>query len=266
MTTLESIRVTRAGPVTTVTITRPEVHNAFNDQVNIQMKEAFDAIAGDAATRVVVLAGEGRSFSAGADLEWMRRTADYTEAENRRDGATLAAMFRAIAECPHPVVARVQGYVLGGGVGLVAAADIAIAADSAQFGFSEVRLGLAPATIAPFIVEKIGPGWTRALFLSGERFDTARAHAIGLVHQVAPEAELDAAVAATVNALLAGGPAAQAACKALVRQVLRTADPVALDRYTVGVIAAARAGVEGREGVRAFLEKRRPVWAAEGDR
>lgn len=266
MTALESIRVTRAGPVTTVTITRPEVHNAFNDQVNIQMKDAFDAIAGDAATRVVVLAGEGRSFSAGADLEWMRRTADYTEAENRRDGATLAAMFRAIAECPQPVVARVQGYALGGGVGLVAATDIAIAADSARFGFSEVRLGLAPATIAPFIVEKIGPGWTRALFLSGERFDAARAYAIGLVHQVVPEAELDAAVEATVNALLAGGPAAQAACKALVRQVVRTSDPVALDRYTVGVIAAARAGAEGREGVHAFLDKRRPAWAAEGDR
>ena len=266
MTTLESIRVTRAGPVTTVTITRPEVHNAFNDQVNIQMKEAFDAIAGDAATRVVVLAGEGRSFPPAPT--WSGCGAPRTT-RRRRTGATAPRWRRCsapIAECPHPVVARVQGYVLGGGVGLVAAADIAIAADSAQFGFSEVRLGLAPATIAPFIVEKIGPGWTRALFLSGERFDTARAHAIGLVHQVAPEAELDAAVAATVNALLAGGPAAQAACKALVRQVLRTADPVALDRYTVGVIAAARAGVEGREGVRAFLEKRRPAWAAEGDR
>lgn len=255
------VEVVHRGAVATVTLRRPEVHNAFNERVIAQLREAFDRLRDDAATRVVVLTGEGRSFSAGADLEWMRRAAESSEEENRRDAAALAAMLRAVAGCPHPVVARVQGSAFGGGAGLVAAADIAVAAESAQFGFTEARLGLVPATVAPYVVEKIGPGWALRLFLTGERFDAARALAIGLAYRAVPDAELDAAVEEVVAALLAGGPQAYRVCKELVRRVAR--DREGVDDYTAALIARVRASDEGREGVRAFLEKRKPGWLAE---
>src|SRR2546422_4780089 len=166
----EYVRVERNGALATVTLNRPEVHNAFNEHLIAQLKMAFGELARDDATRVIVLRGEGKSFSAGADLDWMRRAAEWSEEENRRDAANLAEMLRSIAECPKPVVARVQGSAFGGGAGLVAAADIAIAAESAMLGFTEVRLGLVPATIAPYVIARIGPGRALPLFLSGERF------------------------------------------------------------------------------------------------
>ncbi len=239
---------------------RPQVHNAFNEQVIAQLGAAFGALATDATVRVVLLAGEGRSFSAGADLDWMRRAAEFSEEDNRGDAAALAAMLRAVAECPRPVVARVQGSALGGGAGLVAAADIAVASESAIFGFTEVRLGLVPATIAPHVVEKIGPGRALPLFLTGERFDSAQALAIGLVHRVVPDGELDSAVEQVIDALLSGGPQAQQACKQLVRRVAAADGGSGVDAYTADLIARLRSGDEGREGVHAFLEKRSASW------
>lgn len=250
----------RAGAVATVTIRRPEVHNAFNEDVIAQLHAAFAALAGDAAVRAVVLAGEGRSFSAGADLDWMRRAAAFSESENARDAAALAAMLDAVAAFPRPVIARVQGAAFGGGAGLAAAADIAIAGESARFAFTEVRLGIVPATIARHVVRRIGAGQALALFLTGERIDAARAHAIGLVHRVAADDALDTAVRETLDALLAGGPEAQRAVKGLVRRV--AGEDAALDAYAAGLIASVRASDEGREGIAAFLEKRPPRWTA----
>lgn len=253
------VRVERRGPVVRVVMDRPDVHNAFNETVIAELAAAFEGLRDDASARVVVLASEGKSFSAGADLDWMRRAAGFSEEENRRDAAALAAMLRSIAECPHPVVARVQGGAFGGGAGLVAASDLAIAAESAQFGFTEVRLGLIPATISPHVVEKIGPGWAMRLFLTGERFDATRALDIGLVYHVVPDEDLDAAVQETVDALLSGGPQAQAMCKEMIRRVAATRGRE-VDDYTSGLIGRARTRAEGQQGIRAFLEKRKPEW------
>src|SRR5881396_1130111 len=244
------------GPVATVTMVRPDVLNAFNEHLIAGLHDAFRLLASDDGVRVVVLAGEGKSFSAGADLDWMRRAANFSEEENLRDAA---ALWRTVAECPRPVVARVHGNAFGGGAGLVAASDIAVAAESAMFGFTEVRLGLLPATVAPHVVEKIGPGRALPLFLTGERFDAQRALAIGLIHQVVRPEQLDIAVGAVIDQLLAGGPNALRACKELVRRVA-TADRTKIDEYTAALIASARAGDEGRDGVAAFLEKRKPRW------
>jgi methylglutaconyl-CoA hydratase len=257
------VEIVRRDAVATVTVRRPEVHNAFNERVIAELNEAFDAVSSDDDVRVVVLAGGGRSFSAGADLDWMRRAAAFSEEENRRDAAALAKMLRAMAECPRPVVARVQGSAFGGGAGLVAASDIAVAAASARFGFTETRLGLVPATIAPHVIEKIGPGWALRLFLTGERFDAARALSIGLVYRVVPDEELDVAIDDVVATLLAGGPQAQRACKELVRRV--AFDSQEIDEYTSELIARVRSSDEGREGVLAFLEKRDPRWLATTD-
>jgi methylglutaconyl-CoA hydratase len=255
----EYLKFSSHGPVATVALNRPEVHNAFNEHLISQLHEAFRSLATDESVRVLVLAGEGKSFSAGADLDWMRRAAGFSEEENLRDAGEAAALWRAIAECPKPVVARVHGNAFGGGAGLVATSDIAIASEQAMFGFTEVRLGLVPATVAPHVVEKIGPGRALPLFLTGERFDAHRALEIGLVHQVVPDAQLDVAVGSVVDQLLAGGPNALRACKELVRRVAADRGSE-IDGYTAGLIATARAGEEGREGVGAFLEKRKPSW------
>jgi len=238
---------------------RPEVHNAFNEALIAELHAAFRELGADVGVRVIVLAGEGKSFSAGADLDWMRRMASASEAENRADAERLAAMLRAVAECPKPVVARVHGAAIGGGAGLTACADIAIAGESAVFAFAEVRLGILPATIAPHVIEKIGLGRALPLFLTGERFGAAQAASVGLVHRVVPDRELDSAVEATVDALLAGSPAAQAVIKTLVRRVDATPREK-IDKYTSELIAAIRASEEGREGVAAFLEKRKASW------
>jgi methylglutaconyl-CoA hydratase len=257
----DSILVSREGPVARVTLNRPEIHNAFNEDVIAALQSAFDTLHDDPAIRVVVLAGEGRSFSAGADLDWMRRASTWTEDENRADAAALARMLRTIAEFPKPVVARVHGSAFGGGAGLVAASDIAIAAEEALFGFTEVRLGLVPATIAPHVIEKIGPGRALPLFLTGERFNAHRAAQIGLVHQVVSPDDIDEAVNVITRALLEAGPNAQAACKELVRTVAVAQRSVA-DAYTAALIARVRTSPEGREGIGAFLEKRKPGWQA----
>jgi len=255
----EYIGLVRDGPVATVTLNRPDVHNAFNEQVIAQLKAAFDELASATSVRVIVLGGEGKSFSAGADLDWMRRAAEWSEEENQRDAAAAAALWRTIAECPKPVISRVRGNAFGGGAGLVAASDIAIAADTAMFGFTEVRLGLVPATVAPHVVEKIGAGHALLLFLTGERFDARRALAIGLVHQTVAAPQLDVAVGSVVDGLLMGGPHALTVCKELVRRIEST-DRAEIDSYTAVLIASARSSAEGREGVRAFLEKRKPSW------
>jgi methylglutaconyl-CoA hydratase len=254
--------VSRDGPVARVTMNRPEVHNAFNEGLISGLQEAFDGLRDDSSVRVIVLAGEGRSFSAGADLQWMRRAATWSEEENRKDAVALAKMLRTIAEFPKPVVARIHGNAFGGGSGLAGAADVAVAVESAMFGFTEVRLGLVPATIAPHVVAKISSGRARPLFLSGERFSAARAFEIGLVQRVVPDGELDTAVTEVVAGLLECSPAAQAAAKELVRFLAR-ADAAEADAYTADLIARVRTSEEGREGVSAFLEKRKPAWHPE---
>ena len=226
------------------------------------LTSAFQDLAHDAEVRVVILAATGTSFSAGADLTWMKTVAHAGNDENVRDALRLADCLAAIRGCPKPVVARVHGPAMGGGAGLVAASDIAVAAESAHFAFSEVRLGLVPAVISPFVLEKIGVSAARELFLTGEIFDAARAHAIGLVHRVVPEADIDAAVRERVTALLAGAPDAQAAAKHLIRHVTTHSTTVRTD--TARVIAGRRASAEGQEGMAAFLERRKPRWSDGG--
>lgn len=255
-----AVSVSRDGPVATVTMCRPEVHNAFNEALIAELHEAFIELGRDASVRVIVLAGEGKSFSVGADINWMKRMGEASEEQNRLDAWRLARMLGAVAYCAKPVIARVHGAALGGGAGLTAAADVAVAADAAVFGFAEVRLGIIPATIGPYVIEKIGAGRALPLFLTAERIAAQRAYEIGLVHRVVPDEALDAAVGEIVDLLLAGGPAAQAQCKRLVRRIgeLQRQD---VDFYTSETISAIRATPEAKEGLAAFLEKRQPEWA-----
>jgi len=258
----ETITVTRAGSRATVTLGRPEVRNAFDDRVVREITEAFDELGADPAVRVIVLAGAGKVFSAGADLNWMRRMVGYGDAENRRDAEAMAGMFLAIDRAPKPVIARVQRAALGGGAGLVAAADIAIAEADAIFAFSEVRLGIIPAAISPFVLAKIGAAAARRYFLTGERFDAAEAHRIGLVSEIVPPGSLDAAVDLIAGEILRSGPEAVAAAKALIPLVSGEPDRAALIPETARRIAERRASAEGQSGMLAFLEERDPPWTA----
>lgn len=255
----EHLRRTDEGPVATVALARPETRNALNAALIQEITRCFEELVEDESVRVVVLTGEGSSFCAGADIGYMRDTADFSYEENLEDARRLAEMFQAVDDLPKPVVAKVKGAAVGGGVGLVAVADVAVAEEGTRFAFSEVRLGIAPATIAPFVVRRIGHSRARALFLTGERFDADRAREIGLVHEVVPEGELDAAVEGVVAQLLQGGPAAQAAIKELLRQIEATEPMEALGIMTQ-LIAELRVGEEGQEGLGAFLEKREPFW------
>jgi methylglutaconyl-CoA hydratase len=255
----EHLKRTNDGPVATVSLARPESRNALNAALIEEISRCFGELAEDDAVRVVVLTGEGPSFCAGADIGYMRDTAGFSYEENLEDARRLAEMYRSVDELPKPVVAKLRGAAIGGGAGLVAASDLAVAEGGTRFAFSEVRLGIAPATIAPFVVRKIGASRARALFLTGERFGAGWAREIGLVHEVAPEEELDSATESVVSWLLQGGPAAQAAIKALLRQVEATEPMEALGLMT-GLIAELRAGEEGQEGLGAFLEKREPRW------
>ena len=243
----------------TVALARPDARNALNAALIAEVTRCFEELAEDEGVRVVVLAGEGPAFCAGADVGYMRDTAGFSYEENLEDARRLAEMFQTVDGLPKPVVARVQRAAIGGGAGLAAAADVAVAEEGTQFAFSEVRLGIAPATIAPFVVRKIGHSRARALFLTGERFDANQAREVGLVHEVVPEGELDASVDRVVAQLLQGGPAAQAAIKALLQQVEATEPMEALGLMTQ-LIAELRAGEEGQEGLEAFLEKRDPYW------
>jgi methylglutaconyl-CoA hydratase len=248
---VSALRVERDGPVLRVTLARPEMRNAFDAALIQELAEAFVDVG---RARAVVLAGEGRSFSAGADVDWMRSSVDVSFDENVADANALRRMLEAIEGCPAPVIARIQGHALGGGAGLVAAADIALAGRDAVFGFSEVKLGIIPAVISPLALAKIGPSAARRYFLTGERFDAETALRIGLVHEVADD--LDAAVDRVVGELLSAGPQAARWAKRLVRE--RPDGP-----ETARWIAERRASAEGQEGLRAFLEKRAPGWRAE---
>jgi len=255
----EHLRRTDEGAVATVTFARPDSHNALDARLIEELTRCFEDLAEDERVRVVVLEGEGRSFCAGADVGYMRDTAGFSYEENLEDSRRMAEMFWVLDECPKPVVAKVGGAAIGGGAGLVAVADVAVAAEDARFAFSEVRLGIAPATIAPFVVRKVGFSHARSLFLTGERFGARRAREVGLVHEVVPEADLGAAVEEKVEGLLRGGPMAQATVKGLLRR-LETTEPMEQPGLTARVISELRTGEEGQEGLAAFLDKREPRW------
>ncbi|MDB5761400.1 MAG: enoyl-CoA hydratase/isomerase family protein [Herminiimonas sp.] len=255
--TLE-IRMRQASA--SVILNRPDVRNAFNETAIAEITQAFRELGADNSVRAIVLAARGPAFCAGADLNWMKKMADYTHAENLADAAQLAGMLRTIYLCPKPVVAKVQGDCYAGGMGLVAASDIAIAAETANFCLSEVKLGLIPATISPYVIGAMGERAARRYFLTAERFSAREAHRIGFVHDVAEPDALDAAVDGIVDALLAAGPHAVTEAKRLVRDVSGKPLTDALVDDTVARIADIRASEEGREGVRSFLEKRKPGW------
>lgn len=248
---MSALRTERDGPVLRISLARPDQRNAFDAELIAELAEAFDEV-GDA--RVVVLAGEGESFSAGADVEWMRASIELSYEENVQDARRLRQMLEKLNECPAPVVVRVQGHALGGGCGLVACSDIAVAAVDAQFAFAEVKLGIIPSVISPFALAKIGESAARRYFVTGERFDAQTALRIGLVQEVA--AELDAAVDRIVGEILSAGPEAARAAK---RLVLDRPEALATERRT----AERRTSDEGQEGLRAFLEKRKPAWRSE---
>jgi methylglutaconyl-CoA hydratase len=248
--------------VAVVTLARPEVHNAFDEVLIAELTATLKTLDADAAVRVVVLAGQGRSFCAGADLGWMQRMAGYSHAENLADAGALAAMLATLDRMGKPTIARVHGAAYGGGVGLVACCDIAVAAEEATFALSEVKLGLIPATIGPYVVAAIGARQARRYFLTAERFTAAEALRIGLVHDVVPAAAVDRRVDALIDALRAAGPRAQAEAKALVRAVSSRPVDDAVIADTVARIAAVRASAEGREGVAAFLQRRPAAWSA----
>jgi methylglutaconyl-CoA hydratase len=248
---MDALRVERDGHVLRVTLARPERRNAFDAALIAELTNAF-ADVGDA--RAVVLAGDGPSFCAGADVEWQRSSIDLTYEENVDDAMRLYRMCEAIDGCPAPVVVRVHGYALGGGSGLVACSDVAVAAEDATFGFTEVRLGIIPAVVSPFVLAKIGPGAARRWFLTGERFGPDVALRIGLVHEVA--AAPDEAVEGIVDAILAGGPEAVRAAKSLARDR-------PFGRETAEIAAARRTSDEGQAGLRAFLDKQSPPWSSE---
>ena len=245
--------------VATVTMNRAEVHNAFNAQLIQDLQAAFIDLSTDEKLHAVVLTGDGPSFSAGADLSMMKASATFSHEQNLSDSLHLADLFDTINRCPCPVVARVNGTAMGGGAGLISVCDIVIVAESARLAFSEVKLGIAPAVISPYVVRKIGETHARVLFVTGERFSAARGRDIGLVHTVVPLEELDAAVEKTLRELLSSGPLAVRACKALALNVGHM-DHDTARRYTAEGIATLRVSAEGQEGMRAFLEKRKPNW------
>ncbi|MDR2992194.1 MAG: enoyl-CoA hydratase/isomerase family protein [Burkholderiaceae bacterium] len=262
MTDYTALIAETGGPITRITLNRPDTRNAFDEVVIAELTRAFQEASASPAVRAVVLAANGPAFCAGANLNWMRRAADFTREQNVQDASGLAAMLRAINDCPKPVIARVQGDTYAGGMGLVAACDIAVAAEGAGFCLSEVKIGLIPATISPYVIRAMGARAAQRYFLTGERFSAAEALRIGFVHEVAAPEALDARIDAILKPLLAAGPAAVRACKRLVADVAGHEIDDALIAQTVEAIADIRVSAEGKEGVRAFLEKRKPGWLA----
>lgn len=250
----------RTEPVSTITLNRPEVRNAFNDEVIAELTQAFTQLGRDPQVRAIVLAAEGPAFCAGADLNWMRRMADYTREENLADAAQLAEMLRVIYTCAKPTVARIQGDVYAGGMGLVAACDMAVSVDSANYCLSEVRLGLFPATISPYVIRAMGARAAHRYFLTAERFDAQEAHRIGFIHSMVSAEALDAKVAELTQALVSASPEAVTACKQLLQDVAGRDISAGLIAQTVQGIADIRASAQGKEGVQAFLQKRKPSW------
>jgi methylglutaconyl-CoA hydratase len=256
-----TLDIRRPSPhVAQVWLNRPEVRNAFNDDVITELTQTFEALGADPQLRAIVLGGHGKAFCAGADLGWMRAMADYSWDDNRADAARLAQMLATIWACPVPVVGRIQGDCYAGGVGLAAVCDVLVAADAVQFCLSEARLGLLPATIAPYVIRAMGEQAARRYFITAERFSATQAKEMGLVHEVAPAETLDARVNDIVAALVANGPAAVKACKQLVKDIAGRPIDAALRDDTVTRIANIRASAEGRAGVQAFLNKQEPPW------
>ena len=256
----ETLDIERQGAVATVWMNRPEVFNAFNEQLIDDLAAACGALEDDAGVRVVVLAGRGRHFSAGADLNWMQRASACTEAENLADARKFAAMLQALSGLPKPTIARVQGAALGGGTGLAAACDMVVAADNAQFSTSEVKFGIIPAVISPYVLRAIGPRHALRYFQTAEKFSAAEAKAIGLVSELVTLDELDAGVAKLVQSLLTGGPVAQQAAKELIAAISGRQIDAAVGEETALRIARQRAGAEAREGITAFLHERPAAW------
>lgn len=254
------IEIERRSAAAWVWLNRPELHNALNEELIRELTDAFRVLGSDADVRVIVLSGRGRSFCAGADIESMKRQGAASAAANRDNARELADLFHAIASSAKPTIARVNGAAIGGGLGLVSACDIAIASSDAKFAASEVRLGLIPATIGPYVVRAIGARWARRLFQTAERIHAAQAERIGLIHEAVAHEALDARVDALVEDLLAGAPAAQAAAKDLIDTVADRPVTAELIEYTAERIAVIRAKDEAREGLSAFLEKRKPGW------
>jgi methylglutaconyl-CoA hydratase len=259
---VSGLRLERDGAVARITLDRPEVRNAFDAALIEELRVTFEALSEEPAEalRAVVLGGAGPTFSAGADVGWMRASVDLSVDDNERDAARMQAMFEAVESCPVPVIARVQGAALGGGMGLCAAADVVIAAADATFGFTETKLGIVPAVISTFVIPKIGVSQARALFPTGQRFGAERALAIGLVHEVAAsEAELEARVAELLDEIRSAGPTAVREAKAIARTVA-SEGATAARRQMPARIARQRSSAEGQEGLRAFLERRSPGW------
>jgi methylglutaconyl-CoA hydratase len=256
----DSLLLQRDGAVARLQLNRPQLHNAFDAGLIAALTVALDALGSDPGVRVVVLEGHGASFSAGADLNWMRGMAAASEADNRDDALALARLLRTLDTLPKPTIARVHGAAFGGGVGLVAACDIAIGAAEAKFGLTESRLGLLPAVISPYVVAAIGARQARRWFATAEIFDAGEARRIGLLHDVVNATALDTAVQRQVDLLLKAGPIAAASAKALVRDVMAGGDAAAVDAANAALIARLRVSPEGQEGIGAFLEKRKPAW------
>lgn len=257
---MSTITLSSQAQVARVTLARPDVRNAFNADVIRDLRDAFERLSDDEHVRAIVLAGEGPSFCGGADINWMRGALDLSYDQNVGDAEAMSEMFRAIDRCAKPVIGRIHGAALGGGSGLTAVCDIAIASDDALFGFTEVKLGIIPAVISPFVLAKIGTSHARSLFLTGERFDAQRAYHIGLVHRVVATDQLDAAVDEALAQIMTSGPHAVAAAKALVPRVLAASYDETLG-ITSNAIALQRTSPEGQEGLRAFLERRKAVFA-----
>jgi len=255
----ETISYSFKDKIATVTLNRPEVHNAFNEVMIAELTEIFKKILEDELVRLVVLTGNGKSFSAGADLNWMKKMINYSYEQNLEDSLKLAELFYLMYSLPKPIIARVNGAAIGGGTGLVAVCDIAIASETAKFSLSEVKLGLVPACISPYVIRKVGEGRCREFFLTGERLTAHRALEAGLVNQVVPLEELDQAVQEKANQLISSGPKALAMCKELLKNVPGMSFEKA-KTYTADMIASMRIGDEGQEGMNAFLEKRKPKW------
>jgi methylglutaconyl-CoA hydratase len=256
---MENVQIDRLDSVRTIRLNRPDRRNAFDDDLIREVTEAFRETAADPDARLVILAGAGDSFCAGADLAWMRRAADFTEKENLEDARRMADMFDAVASCPFPVIARVQGACMGGGIGLLAACDIAIASREAIFAFTEVRLGLIPAVISPYVLAKVRAGDVSRYFLTGERFGAEEALRIGLVQLVVEEGHLERQLNSLTAEIRAGAPVAQSEAKRLLREIPQM-DRAQAGDATTAWIARLRASEEGREGIRAFLERRAPAW------
>ena len=258
-----SLQIQSAGPVVYVTLNRPEVRNAFDEELIAELTAWAASVREGGPARVAVLSGAGPVFCAGADLTWMSKMVAYTHEENVRDARGMARMFEALDRLPIPLIGKIHGAALGGGAGLAAVCDIVVAAEDASFAFTEVRLGIVPAVISPFVLAKIGRSASRELFLTGARFSAARAREIGLVHAVGQADELDRIIAKYVNDLLTSAPGAMAAAKQLIAEVAGRS-PTSATEYTIDAIAARRVSPEGQDGMSAFLAKRPPSWISRG--